>query len=334
VKGLPETLSLRDLRSDNEVRWCPGCGDYAILRSLQATLASLGVPPEQIVFVGGAGCAGRFPFYLDTYGLHTFPGSSLAFATGMLAQPELSVWVVVGDGDGLGAGASHLLHALRRNVDVKILLINNETMGLASGVFSPTSPARKITRTSPRGNPEQPLDPVQFALTAGATLVARTFDVYVEHAARMIETVARHKGAALLEILQNCNIFNDLAFSAFTDKHQRADRTVDLVAGEPLLFGGERSQGLAFRDGRLAVVDAEHAMTWNPAQESVASAVALAELGRGGGPFPLGVFREVSLPSYQQELLDALADTASPRQPAAEAVAARLESDDAWDVKG
>ena len=219
------TLTRKDFSSDQEVRWCPGCGDYAILATMQRTLPALGIPKENIVFVSGIGCAARFPYYMNTYGFHTIHGRAPTIATGLkITRPELSVWIATGDGDALSIGANHLLHVLRRNVDVKILLFNNEIYGLTKGQYSPTSEKGKITKTSPAGSRDNPINPLAFALTAGATFVARCIDTDAKNLQAVITAAAQHKGAAIIEILQNCNIFNDGAFAAFADKAVRNER--------------------------------------------------------------------------------------------------------------
>ncbi|GJM07206.1 MAG: 2-oxoglutarate ferredoxin oxidoreductase subunit beta [marine bacterium B5-7] len=219
------TLTRKDFSSDQEVRWCPGCGDYAILATMQRTLPALGIPKENIVFVSGIGCAARFPYYMNTYGFHTIHGRAPTIATGLkITRPELSVWIATGDGDALSIGANHLLHVLRRNVDVKILLFNNEIYGLTKGQYSPTSEKGKITKTSPAGSRDNPINPLAFALTAGATFVARCIDTDAKNLQAVITAAAQHKGAAIIEILQNCNIFNDGAFAEFADKAVRNER--------------------------------------------------------------------------------------------------------------
>ena len=216
-----------DFVSSQEVRWCPGCGDYAILAAMQRAMPDLGIPRENIVFISGIGCSGRFPYYMNTYGFHTIHGRAPAVASGLkLAQPDLSVWVITGDGDGLSIGANHLMHLLRRNVDVKVLLFNNQIYGLTKGQYSPTSEQGKITSTTPQGSPDRPVNPTAFALTAGATLVGRVLDIDQKNLNFLIKAAAAHKGSVFIEIYQNCNIFNDGAFKHLSDKSLREKNVI------------------------------------------------------------------------------------------------------------
>jgi 2-oxoglutarate ferredoxin oxidoreductase subunit beta len=226
-------LTRQDFVSHQEVRWCPGCGDYAILATLQKTFPELGIPKENIVFISGIGCSGRFPYYMNTYGFHTIHGRAPAVATGLkITRPELSVWVITGDGDGLSIGGNHLMHMLRRNLDIKVLLFNNRIYGLTKGQYSPTSEQGKITNTSPEGTLDQPINPIAFALTAGATFVARVLDIDAKGLNTIIKAAASHKGSAFIEIYQNCNIFNDGAFANLTDKTLRDKNILWLEKGE------------------------------------------------------------------------------------------------------
>jgi 2-oxoglutarate ferredoxin oxidoreductase subunit beta len=238
--------------SDQEVRWCPGCGDYAIIKAIQKTLAELGVKRENTVFVSGIGCASRFPYYMSTYGFHTIHGRAPAFATGIkLANPELDVWVVSGDGDGLSIGGNHTLHTLRRNVDVQICLFNNEIYGLTKGQFSPTSKQGTLSPSSPQGSLERPLSACSFALGVGARFVARSVDTLQKHLIGVLKRAKEHHGASFVEIFQNCIVFNDGAFSEFTDRALATDRQVHVEHGQPLLFGKEKEKGLRIKPGSL-----------------------------------------------------------------------------------
>ena len=298
-----ETISRKDLSADSVLRWCPGCGDYTILNAVKAAIAKIGIPEHEIVFLGGAGCAGKLPFYMDTFGLHTISGRTPAFATGIkLANPELSVWAVIGDGDGLSAGLSHFIHALRRNVDVKFLLVNNQTLGLAHGLNSPTSPVGQVTRTCPSGNTEHPLQPVPLALLAGATFVARTVDTDMRHMSSMIELIARHRGAAVLEILSNCVVFNDGAFEHVSEKSVREDRVVDLRIGERLLFGKNLDKGVFVGADGARVVDPADASIWDPVMES--ALVGQLPMDQGGSdlPTPRGVFRSIDTLTFEDRM--------------------------------
>ena len=248
------TLTKKDFASDQETRWCPGCGDYAILATVQQFLPELGLPPERIVWVAGIGCAGRFAYYMDTYGVHGIHGRAPALATGLaLARPDLSIWVVTGDGDALSIGGNHLIHALRRNVPIKILLFNNQIYGLTKGQYSPTSEEGKVTKSTPFGSLDHPFNPIALALGAEATFAARTVDTDREHQAEVLRAAAEHPGSAFIEIYQNCNVFNDGAFDAVRGKG-REENQIRLEHGKPIRFGAEGERGVVrAADGRLAI---------------------------------------------------------------------------------
>ena len=236
--GAAPKYTKKDFESDQDVRWCPGCGDYAILSAVQKTMPDLGIPREDIVFISGIGCSSRFPYYMNTYGFHTIHGRAPAIATGLkLARPELKVFVVTGDGDGLSIGGNHLLHVLRRNVDVTILLFNNRIYGLTKGQYSPTSELGKVTKSTPMGSADRPVSPCAFALAAGATFVARTVDRNIAHMEETLKRAAHHKGAAFVEILQNCNVYNDLAWNVLYDKESKILHECRLEDGKPITFG-------------------------------------------------------------------------------------------------
>ena len=301
------TLTKADFQSDQETRWCPGCGDYAILASVQALMPELGVPPERTVFISGIGCAGRFVYYMDTYGMHGIHGRAPAIATGIAASREdLSVWVVTGDGDSLSIGGNHLIHALRRNVPIKILLFNNQIYGLTKGQYSPTSEKGKITKSTPFGSEDPPFNPLALALGAEASFVARTVDVEKKHLAATLRAAAEHDGAAFIEIYQNCNVFNDGAFDAVRGKGG-APNQIRLEHGEPIRFGADGERGVVRApDGSLTVADiedvGESALVVHDAHlENQSHAVALARLSeRPDGPTPIGVLRSVERPVYGQ----------------------------------
>jgi 2-oxoglutarate ferredoxin oxidoreductase subunit beta len=239
------TLSKRDLESDQDVRWCPGCGDYSILAQTQRIIPDLGIPKEQFVFVSGIGCSSRFPYYMNTYGFHTIHGRAPTIATGIkTTNPDLSVWVITGDGDALSIGGNHFIHMLRRNLNLNVLLFNNQVYGLTKGQYSPTSPLGTMKKSTPDGSIEQPLNPVDIALSAGATFVARSIDRDTKHLQATIKAAHEHKGTSFIEIYQNCNIFNDGAFFTYTEKATRADNTVILEHGEPLIFGAKNDKGI------------------------------------------------------------------------------------------
>jgi len=304
-------LSRADLVSDQEVRWCPGCGDYAILKNVQSALADLQTPRENMVVVSGIGCAARFPYYMNTYGFHSIHGRSPALATGVkMANPELSVWVVGGDGDMMSIGGNHLIHALRRNIDITILLFNNEIYGLTKGQFSPTSGVGLRTKSSPTGSIDPAFDPISLALGAGATFVGRTADLWGKHLQAMIKEAHAHKGASFIEILQNCIIFNDGAFEQEVGKKTKADRTVELAHGEPLIFGADRDRGIRANGLRLEVVELGNGVSesdllvYDKHAPTAGMALLLAANGCEGGDFPLptGMFRQVERPSYETSM--------------------------------
>jgi 2-oxoglutarate ferredoxin oxidoreductase subunit beta len=253
----PAKLTKKDFETDQDVRWCPGCGDYAILATVQRVMPELGVPLEQMVWVSGIGCSSRFPYYMNTYGFHTIHGRAPAFAMGIkTANPSLSVWMATGDGDGLSIGGNHLLHCLRRNVDIKILMFNNRIYGLTKGQYSPTSEMGKVTKSTPGGSADQPMDPAAFALGVNGSFVARSIDTEAQHLAEVLRRAAKHKGTAFMEVYQNCNVFNDGAFDSFREKDVRAEKTLRVEHGKPLLFGANSDKGLRLnpRSMQLEVV--------------------------------------------------------------------------------
>ncbi len=287
----------RDLVSDQDVRWCPGCGDYSILKQVQKVLPELGLKKENIVFVSGIGCSSRFPYYMNTYGMHTIHGRATSIATGLkVSRSELSVWVVTGDGDSLSIGGNHFVHTLRKNPDLNVLLFNNEIYGLTKGQFSPTSPEGKVTKSSPMGSVEHPFNPLALALGADATFVARSLDRDPRHLQEMIRRSAGHRGTSLLEIYQNCNVFNDGAFLAYTDRATKADRALYLEHGKPLVFGEGRSKGIRLVDGcHPHIVDLKQdglseSDLWIHDEQDSLKAGLLARLpenrSNGGGEFP------------------------------------------------
>lgn len=249
-----KTYTKKDFTSDQAVRWCPGCGDYAILAQTQKVFPDLGVDKENFVFISGIGCSSRFPYYMDTYGFHTIHGRAPAIASGVkLANPDLSVWVVTGDGDGLSIGGNHTIHLLRRNLDINVMLFNNRIYGLTKGQYSPTSEVGKITKSTPMGSLDTPFNPLTLALGAGATFVSRTIDKETKHMQAMIMRSHGHKGTSFMEIYQNCNIFNDGAFAQLTDKETKSDKVLLLENGEPMLFGAEKQKGVRL-DGNTPIV--------------------------------------------------------------------------------
>jgi len=331
-------FSPNDLASDQEVRWCPGCGDFAILNQLKKVLAGLGVPRENIVFVSGMGCSSRLPYYLNTYGFNGLHGRAPALATGLkLANPGLQVWVVTGDGDGLAIGATHLIHALRRNVDLKILLFNNETLGLTKGQHSPTSRPGTRTQTSPEGSADTPLRPLSIVLASEATFVARTLDVDVGHMNDVLERAAAHKGSAFVEIYQNCKVFNDGVFEYASDKSIKADSVVYLEHGRPLLFGQDRNRGLRMSGFDIEAVTLGGGVTiddliiHDERAEQPTLAFLLSRLSGPDFPEALGIFRRVERPTFEDQLRDQIAAACLPRGPGE--VEQLLVGDDTWTVE-
>ncbi len=298
-------LTAKDWASDQDTRWCPGCGDYAILAQVKKVMPTLGVTREKTVFVSGIGCSSRFPYYMNTYGFHTIHGRAPAIATGLkAARPDLTVWIVTGDGDALSIGGNHLIHTLRRNVDVKILLFNNRIYGLTKGQVSPTSEFGKKTKSTPWGNIDEPLHPIALALGAEATFVARTVDVHTKHLEEVIRRAAAHRGSAFVEIYQNCNIFNDEAFAYATDKETRDDSVLSLEHGKPLVYGKDRDKGLRFKDGQLEVVklgdgvSESDLVVHDEKQASGVLAYMMSRLEHPLFPEPMGVFRAIERPIY------------------------------------
>ncbi|HLH59222.1 MAG TPA: 2-oxoacid:ferredoxin oxidoreductase subunit beta [Streptosporangiaceae bacterium] len=306
VPEAPEKLATRDFKSDQEVRWCPGCGDYAILAAFQAFLPELEVPRENVVVVSGIGCSSRLPYYMNSYGMHSIHGRAPAIATGLAAsRPDLSVWVVTGDGDALSIGGNHLIHALRRNVNIKILLFNNRIYGLTKGQYSPTSEQGKITKSTPFGSLDTPFNPVSLALGAEASFVARTIDSDRKHLTSVLRAAADHRGAAFIEIYQNCPIFNDDAFAPLKEAPARDDHLIRLQDGEPIRFGADGEHGL--RVGRyggleaadVAETDEESLLVHDAGQADPSYAFALSRLDAAGfAHTPIGVFRQVERDSY------------------------------------
>lgn len=278
--------------NSNEVRWCPGCGDYAILMALQRLLAELGLPPEQHVFISGIGCAGRLPYYMNAYGFHTIHGRATAVATGLKAmRPDLTVWVITGDGDALSIGGNHLIHCLRRNVNVNILLFNNQVYGLTKGQFSPTSQKGQVTKTSLEGVTTEPVNPLVLALAAGASFVARAVDKDPNHLMKVLKAAYEHAGCSFVEIYQDCNIFNHGAFDDFALKENRAEKTLLLEEGQPLLFGKEKQQMLVPHGDSFAVQSVENnLLEFCHDSSQWMHAMRLANLTPAEFPVPLGVY--------------------------------------------
>jgi 2-oxoglutarate/2-oxoacid ferredoxin oxidoreductase subunit beta len=333
----PLGLTKKDFSSDQETRWCPGCGDYAILATVQQFLPELGLPPERIVFVAGIGCAGRFAYYMNTYGVHGIHGRAPALATGLaLARQDLSIWVVSGDGDALSIGGNHLIHALRRNVPIKILLFNNQIYGLTKGQYSPTSEEGKVTKSTPFGSLDHPFNPVALALGAEASFVARTVDTDRAHEADVLRAAAEHNGSALIEIYQNCNVFNDGAFDAVRAKGKEVNQ-IRLEHGNPIRFGADGERGVVRGpDGGLRIADVadvgEDQLLLHDAHDpNPSQAFALAHLApRPSGPTPIGVFRAVERPIYGETMAREL--EAAREGLGAQELDELLRSGDTWTV--
>lgn len=303
-------LKKKDFQSDQTVRWCPGCGDYAILAAIQSTMPKLGLPKEKFAFVSGIGCSSRFPYYMETYGFHTIHGRAPSVATGLkIANPDLSVWMITGDGDGLSIGGNHLLHILRRNPDINILLFNNRIYGLTKGQYSPTSETGKITKSSPMGSTESPVNPLKFALAAEASFVARTYDANPKHMGEIFEQAAAHKGTSFIEIFQNCVIFNKDAFDDVYDRKVRDDNMIHLEEGQPLYVGADRKRGLVRDNWGVKVVDLDDQVSESDLlvhqSENAPAAYAnvLAEMEHPHSPVPVGVFRKVQRPVFETQVV-------------------------------
>jgi 2-oxoglutarate ferredoxin oxidoreductase subunit beta len=305
------TVELRkaDFVSKQTPRWCPGCGDYSILANVQKVMPELNIPRENIVFVSGIGCSSRFPYYMNTYGLHTIHGRAPAFATGLkVARPDLSVWIVTGDGDGLSIGGNQLLHMLRRNLDVNVLLFNNRIYGLTKGQYSPTSEQGKVTKSTPFGSPDIPLNPMLFALSAGATFIARTYDTDPKGMQKIFKEAAKHKGTSFVEIYQNCNIFNDGTFSAVYERSERADRILRLNHGKILVFGKDQNKGIRLRGLKPVIVDLDkdfnekELLMHDQYCEDSALANLLSGFDYPDFPVPMGIFRQVENSTYGEKI--------------------------------
>jgi 2-oxoglutarate ferredoxin oxidoreductase subunit beta len=304
------TLSRKDFASDQDVRWCPGCGNNAILAQVQKTLPELGIPRENIVMISGIGCSSRFPYYVNTYGIHTIHGRAPTVAMGLkCARPELQVWVVTGDGDGLAIGGNHFSHALRRNVDINILLFNNQIYGLTKGQYSPTTPPGIRTQSSPDGSIENPVNPVGVAIGSEASFIARTVDVFQKHMAGVLRRAAEHRGASLVEIAQNCIIFNDGAWAHLTDPDNRSENVLYLEHGNPMRFGkqgekGIRLNGLVPEVVEVAAVGEENLLVHDEQAAEPTLAYLLSRMGPPHFPTPVGVFRAIDKPVYSGLLME------------------------------
>lgn len=302
-------LTANDFASDQDVRWCPGCGDYSILAQMKKVLATVGTPREKTVFVSGIGCSSRFPYYVDTYGFHSIHGRAPAIATGVKgARPDLTVWVITGDGDALSIGGNHLMHAIRRNLDINIVLFNNRIYGLTKGQYSPTSPLGKINKSAPMGVIDNPLHPLSIAIGCEATFVARSIDVNIKHLSMVLQRAAEHKGTSFVEVYQNCNVFNDGAFEYATDRNSKADTTIEIEHGKPLIFGKNRDKGIRLNGMEPEIVElgkgisVDDLLFHDEKAPEPSLAYLLSRMRHPDFPEPIGVFRAVDHPKYDEEL--------------------------------
>jgi 2-oxoglutarate/2-oxoacid ferredoxin oxidoreductase subunit beta len=329
----------KDWTSDQEVRWCPGCGDYGILLAVQQLMPELGTAPENTVFLSGIGCSSRFPYYMNTYGMHSIHGRAPAIATGVaVARPDLDVWVITGDGDGLSIGGNHLIHALRRNVNLNILLFNNRIYGLTKGQYSPTSPVGKVTKSTPMGSIDPPFNPLAVALGAEASFVARTHDLDRQHMIETFRAAHAHRGTSFVEIYQNCNVFNDGQFDQITKKQVRDEMMIDLVHGEPVTFGAEQQRGVVMgNDGQLRLVELADVapadvLVHDAHRDDPSLAFALARLSTNDqSPTPFGVFRDIQRPEYASSVAEQVVAASDRKGPGD--LGALLRSNGTWVVE-
>jgi len=303
-------LKPADFASDQDVRWCPGCGDYSILAQMKKMMPSLGVPQENIVFISGIGCSSRFPYYMNTYGMHSIHGRAPAVATGVkTSRPDLMVWVITGDGDGLSIGGNHLIHAIRRNMDLNIVLFNNRIYGLTKGQYSPTSPLQQITKSTPMGVIDNPIHPLSVAIGCEATFVARSIDTHIKHLEEILKRAAEHRGTSFIEVYQNCNVFNDGAWEYAKDRQTKAENTIELEHGKPLIFGKDRDKGIRLNGLEPEIVELgkginEDDLLFHDEKATEPSLAYLLSRMRyeDGFPEPIGVFRAIERPLYDEQL--------------------------------
>ena len=335
----PAQLKKADFVSGQEVRWCPGCGDYSILNNVQKVMPELGIPREKIVFVSGIGCSSRFPYYMNTYGFHSIHGRAPAVATGIkAANPELSVWVVTGDGDALSIGGNHFMHAIRRNLDMNVILFNNRIYGLTKGQYSPTSELGKRTKSTPMGVIDYPLNPLSVAIASEATFVARSLDLDVKHLGATVQAAARHKGVSFIEVYQNCNIFNDGAFEYFTERSVRTDHMIYLEHGQPMIFGKERNRGIRMNGAQPEVVEigvngitVDDLLVHDIHLKDPSVAFMLARMENPDFPQPVGIFRAVERDTYE-DMMEAQITAAVEKQGAG-SLEKLINSGETWVVQ-
>ena len=331
------TLNANDFASEQDIRWCPGCGDYAILAQMKKVLPVIGVPPEKTVFVSGIGCSSRFPYYLNTYGFHSIHGRAPAVATGLkTARPDLSVWVITGDGDGLSIGGNHLMHAIRRNLDINIVLFNNRIYGLTKGQYSPTSLPGHVTSSTPMGAIDGPLNPLSFALGSEATFVARSVDTHTKHLGMVLKRAAEHRGTSFVEVYQNCNVYNDLAFEYAWDRKKRPDHVVELEHGKPLVFGADSDKGIRLNGLIPEVVSLGNGvgetdlLVHDESADDPALAYILSRMRQPALPEAIGVLRAVTRPTYEALMDQQIAEARRTRGPGD--LKALYAGGDTWEV--
>jgi 2-oxoglutarate ferredoxin oxidoreductase subunit beta len=335
--GAAVALTAKDFQSDQDVRWCPGCGDYSILAQVQRVMPSLNIPRHNMVFVSGIGCSSRFPYYMSTYGFHGIHGRAAAVAAGLkIARPDLSVWVATGDGDLLSIGGNHFIHLLRRNINVKVLLFNNRIYGLTKGQYSPTSEHGKVTKSSPHGVIDHPFNPISLALGSAATFVARSMDRDPKHMQQIVTRCNDHKGTAFLEVFQNCNIYNDGAWFLYTEKETKADNVLYLEHGKPMVFGKAMDKGIkldGFKPVIISLNDGKHSINdvLVHDEKSRELAMILSEfMEHEGYPAPLGVFLDVQRSTYEDEMEDQIAKAKAKKESDLEKL---LFSGNTWEIK-
>ena len=331
------TYSKQDFTSDQAVRWCPGCGDYAILAQTQKVFPDLGIDKENLVFISGIGCSSRFPYYMDTYGFHTIHGRAPAIASGVkLANPDLSVWVVTGDGDGLSIGGNHTIHLLRRNLDINVMLFNNRIYGLTKGQYSPTSEVGKVTKSTPMGSLDRPFNPLTLALGAGATFVSRTIDKETKHLQEMITKSHAHKGTSFMEIYQNCNIFNDGAFSSLTDRETKLDTVLWLENKSPMIFGVEKNKGIRLDGNKPTVVEigdkwsSDDILVHDESDYVIASLLSNMTYN-DGFPDPIGVLYSIEETTYEDMMMNQINEASKKKDKVT--IQDIINAGDTWVVK-
>ncbi|MBI82220.1 MAG: 2-oxoacid:ferredoxin oxidoreductase subunit beta [Planctomycetaceae bacterium] len=330
-------LNATDFTSDQDVRWCPGCGDYSILAQMKKVMPTLGIPREKLVFVSGIGCSSRFPYYMNTYGMHSIHGRAPAIATGLKAvRPDLTVFVITGDGDGLSIGGNHLMHTIRRNIDINIILFNNRIYGLTKGQYSPTSPLGKVTKSTPMGAIDNPIHPLSIAIGCESTFVARSIDRNIKHLEMVLKRAAEHKGASFVEVYQNCSVFNDGAFEYATDRTLKSDTIIELEHGKPLKFGAQNQKGIRLNGMEPEIVELDKGVTdddllfHDEKSPEPSLAYLLSRMRHPDFPEPVGVFRAVDRPRYDEELNNQVEAARAQKGPGN--LAELFEAADTWSV--